>query len=235
MVMNSHTHIYTPNCRSGWTKTKSIETKKTNFHCKNICIIVYRLHVTIMYQMHPIHVQLNSNILIHTLRRLQQYAIQIIRTVAQKDQPIHQLLSAKVLPDQAVTTTQLTVHQPLARVLVTTVTVQPLLVACLMAPLIATIHTVSKHCATLYRPTRAPIQHSIVAVSLYQWQWHNSKWKKIHTHTYTNRISLHLEFFILFYLLCFFITFRCNVFLHKHTHTYILFNQVALKLCRINA
>lgn len=110
-----------------------------------MCIIVYRLHVTITYQTQPDHVQLNSNILIHTLHRRQLYAIQIIRTpVVQKDQPIHQQLSAKVLQDLAVTIIQLIAHQLLARVLVTTVTVQPLRVACHMAPLIATIHTVSK-------------------------------------------------------------------------------------------
>ena len=111
-----------------------------------MCIIVYRLHVTITYQTQADHVQLNSNILIHTLQPRQLYAIQIIRTppVVPKDQPIHQQLSAKVLQDQAVTIIQLIAHQLLARVLVTTVTVQPLRVACHMAPLIATIHTVSK-------------------------------------------------------------------------------------------
>lgn len=109
-----------------------------------VCIIVYRLHVTITYQIRPAHVQLNSNILIHMHRNHHQCAIQIIHTVAPKDQHIHQPLSAKVLQALAVTTIQLTVHRPLARVLVTTVTVQPLLVACHMALLIAIIHTVSK-------------------------------------------------------------------------------------------
>lgn len=106
--------------------------------------IVYRLRVTIAYQTRPDHVQLNSNIHIHTLRHRHQCAIQIIRTVVPKDQPIHQQLNAKVLQDQAVTTIAQIAHQPLARAQATTVTVQPLLVVCHMAPLIATIHTVFK-------------------------------------------------------------------------------------------
>lgn len=109
-----------------------------------MCIIVYRLHVTITYQTPPVHVQLNNNIHIHTLQHRHQYAIQIIRTVVQKDQPIHQQLSAKVQVVPAATTIQLTVHQQLARVLVTTVTLQPPLDVCLMALLIVIIHTASK-------------------------------------------------------------------------------------------
>lgn len=153
-------------------RLSEIETnkQKNKFHCKKyICIIVYRLHVTITYQTQPIHVRLNSNILIHTLHQIQHHAIRIIRTVAQKDQPIHRLLSAKVLLDQAVTTTQLTVHQPLARVLVTTVTVQPLLAACLTVLRTVIIHTASKHCTPsnlnwIARHTHhhARIQYSLV-------------------------------------------------------------------------
>lgn len=106
--------------------------------------IVYRLRVTITYQTRADHAQLNSNIHIRTLRHRQQCAIQIIRTVVPKDQPIHQRLSAKVLQDPAVTTIAQIAHQLLAHALATTVTVQPLLVVCHMAPVIATIHTVSK-------------------------------------------------------------------------------------------
>lgn len=85
-----------------------------------MCIIVYRLHVIITYPTPPAHVQLHNNILIHTIHQLQQYVIQIIRTVVQKDQPIHPLLSAKVLQARVVIITPLTVHPQLARVPVTT-------------------------------------------------------------------------------------------------------------------
>lgn len=107
--------------------------------------IVYRLHVTITYQTRPTPVQLNSNMLIHTLQRRHQCAIPIIRTVVPKDHPIHPLLSAKVLQDQAVTTIALTVHQLLARVLAIIAILQPHLVVCHMALPIAIIHIVSKN------------------------------------------------------------------------------------------
>lgn len=94
--------------------------------------------------MQPVHDQLNSNILIHTLHRLQQYAIQTIRTVAQKEQPIHRLLNAKVRLGLAVTTTLPTEPQLRALGLATIRTVQPLLADCHTALLTATIHTVSK-------------------------------------------------------------------------------------------
>lgn len=73
-----------------------------------------------MYQTHPDHVQLNSNILTHILHQAQQYAIQTIRTrVVPKDQPIHQLLSAKVLRAREGTITPQTEPPPVAVVLVT--------------------------------------------------------------------------------------------------------------------
>lgn len=113
--------------------------------CKiSICIIVYRLHVTILYQTRPTHVQLNSNTLTHISHQRYAIQIQIIRTVAPKDQPIHQQLNATQIPAPAAIIIAHPELQPRARVQVITATVQPQAADYLMELHTATIHTVSK-------------------------------------------------------------------------------------------
>lgn len=114
--------------------------------CKiSICIIVYRLHVTILYQTQPTHVLLNSNTLTHiSHQRHAIHAIQTIRTAAPKDRPIHQQLNADQMPAPAVIIIARPELQPQARVQVITATVQQQAADCLMELPTAIIHTVSK-------------------------------------------------------------------------------------------
>lgn len=111
--------------------------------CKiSICIIVYRLRVTILSLIRPTHVQLNNNTLIHISH--QQYAIQIIRTVAPKDHPIRQQLNADQLRDLVVIIIPRIELQPWVRVQVIIATVQQQAADCHTELRTAIIHTVSK-------------------------------------------------------------------------------------------